>query len=57
MKNTILPLVLFLSLAISSFAQQFAPRYELVKIGKQVNTHYHEGAPVISPMVKNCIGL
>jgi len=48
MKNTILLLVLFLSLATFSFAQQFAPRYELVKIGKQVNTHYHEGAPIIS---------
>jgi len=48
MKNTIAPLVLFLSLAFSSFAQQFAPRYELVKLGKQVNTHYHEGGPVIS---------
>ncbi len=29
-------------------AQEFAPRYELVKLGKQVNTHYHEAAPIIS---------
>ena len=27
---------------------QFAPRYELVKLNKEVNTHYHEAAPVIS---------
>lgn len=27
---------------------QFAPRYELIKLGKEVNTFYHEAAPVIS---------
>jgi outer membrane protein OmpA-like peptidoglycan-associated protein len=48
MKNTITPLVIFLLLAFSSFAQEFAPRYELVKLGKEINTHYHEGAPIIS---------
>lgn len=47
MKKT-LPLIIFLLLAFSSYAQQFAARYELVKLGKQVNTHYHEAAPVIS---------
>ncbi len=30
-------------------AQQFALRYELVKLDKTVNTFYHEAAPVISP--------
>jgi outer membrane protein OmpA-like peptidoglycan-associated protein len=48
MKNTTLHLVFFLLLAQSLVAQQFAPRYELVKLGKQVNTHYHEAAPIIS---------
>lgn len=42
------PLVFFLLLAVAVRAQQFAPRYELVKLGKEVNTHYHEGGPVIS---------
>ena len=39
-------LILFSTL--SSIAQQFAQRYELVKLGNEVNTHYHEGAPIIS---------
>ncbi len=40
----------FFSLITSlAFSQQFAPRYELVNLGKQVNTFYHEAAPVISP--------
>lgn len=30
-------------------AQQFSPRYELVKMDKNVNTFHHEAAPVISP--------
>jgi len=30
-------------------AQQFALRYELVKLDKTVNTFYHEAAPVVSP--------
>lgn len=42
------PLLFLFLLAISVTAQQFAGRYELVKIGKEVNTHYHEAAPVIS---------
>jgi outer membrane protein OmpA-like peptidoglycan-associated protein len=46
MKNTILSLLLILS--VISVRAQFAQRYELVKLGKQVNTHYHEGGPVIS---------
>jgi OmpA-OmpF porin, OOP family len=39
--------ICFLSSA-SLYAQQFAPRYELVKLNKEVNTHYHEAAPVLS---------
>jgi len=36
-------------LITSIHAQQFSPRYELVKMGKEVNTNgYHEVAPVIS---------
>lgn len=30
-------------------AQEFSPRYELVKMDKTVNTFHHEAAPVISP--------
>jgi outer membrane protein OmpA-like peptidoglycan-associated protein len=29
-------------------AAQFAPRYDLVKLNKEVNTYYHDAAPVIS---------
>lgn len=32
-----------------AFAQEFSPRYELVKMDKTVNTFHHEAAPVISP--------
>lgn len=32
----------------SLIAQDFAPRYELVKLNKGINTHYHEAAPIIS---------
>lgn len=46
MKNITLSLLLIF-FAITGSAQ-FAQRYELVKLGKQVNTHYHEGGPVIS---------
>ncbi len=38
-----------LLVSYSLSAQEFSPRYELVKLGPQVNTFYHEGAPVISP--------
>jgi outer membrane protein OmpA-like peptidoglycan-associated protein len=30
-------------------AQEFAPRYELIKLNKEVNTYYHDAAPIISP--------
>jgi OmpA-OmpF porin, OOP family len=29
-------------------AQEFAPRYSLVKLNKEVNTYYHDAAPIIS---------
>ena len=32
----------------AGLSQTFAPRYELIKI-KEVNTAYHEAAPVVSP--------
>lgn len=34
--------------SISLFSQDFAPRYELMKLNKGINTHYHEAAPIIS---------
>jgi OOP family OmpA-OmpF porin len=47
--NRFLTLVFVSLLNTLAFSQQFAPRYELVNLGKQVNTFYHEAAPVISP--------
>ena len=47
MKRFILPVLSLISCL--AFSQQFAPRYELVNLGKQVNTFYHEAAPIISP--------
>lgn len=44
-----LAVITLLALVHSSFAQQFTERYELVNMGKNVNTHYHEAAPIISP--------
>ena len=35
-------------LSFLSKAQEFSTRYELVKLSKEVNTHYHEAAPLIS---------
>jgi len=46
MKHTITFLVFFM--LANSVTAQFAGRYELVKLGKQVSTHYHEAAPIIS---------
>jgi OmpA-OmpF porin, OOP family len=48
MKNTTLLLIFFMY-TVSTKAQQFTARYELVRLSKQVNTHYHEAAPIISP--------
>lgn len=41
--------ILTLLFSSSVLAQQFSPRYELVKMDKTVNTFHHEAAPVISP--------
>jgi OmpA-OmpF porin, OOP family len=41
--------VLLLSFSGSLFAQEFSMRYELVNLGKTVNTHYHEAAPIVTP--------
>lgn len=49
MKKIAILLVFSLVVIRSLTAQQFAPRYTLVKLGKEVNTHYHEAAPIISP--------
>jgi outer membrane protein OmpA-like peptidoglycan-associated protein len=40
--------VLVCLLGFAARAQQFAPRYQLVKLSRDVNTHYHEAAPVVS---------
>lgn len=42
-------LLLLLLLPYLSRAQEFSERFELIKLGNNVNTHYHEAAPVISP--------
>lgn len=41
--------LLFCQFSALVYAQEFSQRYELVNLGKQVNTFYHEAAPVISP--------
>jgi OOP family OmpA-OmpF porin len=46
MKRFILPILSLISCI--AFSRQFAPRYELINLGKQVNTFYHEAAPIIS---------
>lgn len=46
MRNLIL--LVLLSLAFTSRAQPTGTRYQLVKL-KEVNTYYHEGAPIVSP--------
>ena len=40
--------VLFLAIVGHGFSQQYSPRYELTKL-KEVNSVYHDAAPVISP--------
>ncbi|HMQ01270.1 MAG TPA: OmpA family protein, partial [Cyclobacteriaceae bacterium] len=39
----------FVLIGLSVFAQEFSMRYELVNLGKTVNTQYHEAAPVVTP--------
>jgi OOP family OmpA-OmpF porin len=41
-------LVGFVFVSWLAFSQQFSPRYELIKL-KEVNSIYHDAAPVISP--------
>jgi outer membrane protein OmpA-like peptidoglycan-associated protein len=40
---------IFLGMGLVARPQTYAPRYELIKLGRQVNSAYHEGAPVVSP--------
>lgn len=44
-----LAFIVFLLFGITVTAQEFSMRYELVNLGKNVNTHYHEAAPVVTP--------
>lgn len=48
MRMTRIALFILWLLGFTSMAQTFAPRYELIKI-KEVNSAYHDAAPVISP--------
>ena len=41
-------LILFSVILSAGFSQTFTPRYELIKI-KEVNSSYHDAAPIISP--------
>lgn len=47
MKKAILTLVA-LVFCFLMFAQEYAPRYAVVKLNKEVNTYYHDAAPIIS---------
>lgn len=51
MKPMKIAFIFIFSMAVvtGSFCQQFSARHEFVNMGKEVNTHYHEAAPVISP--------
>ncbi|HEX7014949.1 MAG TPA: OmpA family protein [Cyclobacteriaceae bacterium] len=44
-------LIFILSVAVVfvSRSQEFSPRQDFVNMGKHVNTHHHEAAPVVSP--------
>lgn len=41
-------LTVFVGFSSFAFSQSFAPRYELIKL-KEVNSIYHDAAPVVSP--------
>ncbi|WKZ58749.1 MAG: OmpA family protein [Cyclobacteriaceae bacterium] len=41
-------IILFSAFTLLSSAQEFAPRYEMVKLNKEVNSFYHDAAPIIS---------
>lgn len=45
MRCILFPLLL---VGFTAWAQEFSQRYELVNLGKEVNTFYHEAAPVVS---------
>ncbi|MDH4059148.1 MAG: hypothetical protein OEU76_10300, partial [Cyclobacteriaceae bacterium] len=47
MLRTILFLV-FSAFVQNLYSQEFAPRYSLVKLNKEVNTFYHDAAPILS---------
>lgn len=38
----------FLALSVIVLAQEYSPRYAVVKLNKEVNTYYHDAAPIIS---------
>lgn len=40
--------IVFSALLVQLSAQEFAPRYTLVKLNKEVNTFYHDAAPILS---------
>lgn len=46
-KITIIALILLITVAVR--AQEFSGRYTLVKLNREVNTFFHDAAPVISP--------
>jgi outer membrane protein OmpA-like peptidoglycan-associated protein len=48
MKGSLLTLFVFF-FTVTSLIAQTPTRYELVSMGKKVNTFHHEGAPIVSP--------
>ncbi|MGE0771127.1 MAG: OmpA family protein [Cyclobacteriaceae bacterium] len=46
MRSILFPLLILVG--YTAWAQEFSQRYELVNLGKDVNTFYHEAAPVVS---------
>jgi len=47
MKKTLLTLV-SIAFCLLAYAQEYAPRYAVVKLNKEVNSYYHDAAPIIS---------
>jgi OmpA-OmpF porin, OOP family len=47
MKTSSFAVLLLFTVSVAS-GQQFSPRYTLVKLSKEVNTHHHEAAPIVS---------
>ncbi|HNP19114.1 MAG TPA: OmpA family protein [Fulvivirga sp.] len=41
-------LIALIAIVVNLHAQEYSGRYELVNLGRDVNTAYHEGAPVVS---------